>query len=375
MIFNQILGRKVAVRAIEPPRHWLRAVLAALVLGVLIYYLGGALVVHTIDDDLTFTPEPVTAQQSQSVDMAARLIAREVSTHHWTANDPFFLPGAILDNMPNYQQGIIAGVSGFVAALQGITAQDNGRTDPRLDLAASMLSWPGTVWMFNPEVSWWPIAAAEEQYQKATEALLLFNQTLGDTNGLPRRGEDLILLLDWLIQDLDLLSRISAEHLDETADIWMDFDGDDLFYFAKGRLYADGMLLHYIGQDYATTLRHKVLESPWQELTTAVQDISVLNPLMVSRGDADSLWPNHIVAQAYLMLRAKELAESIRKSLMDSLSGVPQDGESSGEAAAAAAATSEPTISAPEPPTPMPPSAETPVLPPVPTPAPPESQH
>ena len=35
----------------------------------------------------------------------------------WTANDPFFLPGAVLDNMPNYQQGIIYALSRFGNAL------------------------------------------------------------------------------------------------------------------------------------------------------------------------------------------------------------------------------------------------------------------
>lgn len=327
MIFNQILGRKTAVRAVEPSRHWLRAILVILLLAIVLYYLIGAMVVHTIDDDPNLAPQPIATKQSLSVDLAARLIERETRDHHWTANDPFFLPGALLDNMPNYQQGIVAGISGFVTALRGITAQDNGRTDPRLDLAASMLSWPGTVWMFNPDVSWWPIAAAEEQYQKAAESLRLFNRTLAETNSLPRRGEDLLLLLDWLIQDLDLLARVSAEHLDDTADSWFELNGDDLFYFAKGRLYADGMLLHYIEQDFALVLRSKGLETSWQDLTAAVQKVGALNPWLVSQGSPDGLQPNHIITQAYLMLHARELADSLRQSLMDGQSAVTEPDE------------------------------------------------
>jgi len=59
---------------------------------------------HEVDDDLAYMPDIAAAPGgSRAVAMAAGLITREVDRHGWTANDPFFMPSALLDNMPNFQ--------------------------------------------------------------------------------------------------------------------------------------------------------------------------------------------------------------------------------------------------------------------------------
>ena len=45
--------------------------------------------------------------------MAADLIYRETEQNSWVANNPFFLPGYMLDNMPNFQKGIIYAIGRF----------------------------------------------------------------------------------------------------------------------------------------------------------------------------------------------------------------------------------------------------------------------
>jgi len=84
---------------------------------VFVYYLGGMIWVHTIDDDIGYQVAEPVESGSQAVDMAAALIAREVDENNWTANDPFFMPGWALDNMPNYQQGMIYALSRFAVEM------------------------------------------------------------------------------------------------------------------------------------------------------------------------------------------------------------------------------------------------------------------
>ena len=72
-----------------------------LLVALLLYYPVGMVWIHNIDDDVKLAVD-VKPNESRSVAVAATLIARETNRNHWTANDPFFLPAAALDNMPNF---------------------------------------------------------------------------------------------------------------------------------------------------------------------------------------------------------------------------------------------------------------------------------
>ena len=76
-----------------------RLVLAILIL-IVLYYSLGALIVHDVDDDPAFAAPAEPAGDSRAVAIAAALIGREVDDHEWVANDPFFLPGAVLGLAP-----------------------------------------------------------------------------------------------------------------------------------------------------------------------------------------------------------------------------------------------------------------------------------
>ena len=143
-------------------------VLGILVLLVVFYFAVGAVWIHTIDDDTSFVPPHPIEGGSRAVDMAAALVERE-DTHRWTANDPFFLPGSVLDNMPNFQTGIVYAVSRFGTALTEQLARSRGTSavDPDADRAAGLLRYPGDIWMFNFNASLAPTATSESQYRAA----------------------------------------------------------------------------------------------------------------------------------------------------------------------------------------------------------------
>ena len=131
-----------------------------LLIGLLVaYYLGGMLWLHEIDDDPDFAlPTSALEGGSHAVAVAADLMDREINTHRWVANDPFFMPGTLLDNMPNFQQGIVSAVSRLTLELTDQIARTRGssQADPDLERAAGLLRYPGTIWIFDIRTSWAP---------------------------------------------------------------------------------------------------------------------------------------------------------------------------------------------------------------------------
>jgi hypothetical protein len=179
-------------------RLWLWPLL--LVALLVIYYLGGILWLHEIDDDPEFALEsPVPEGGSRAVAVAADLIDREINTHRWVANDPFFMPGSLLDNMPEYQQGIVTAISRFSLELADQIARTRGssQVDPDLDRAAGLLRYPGTIWIFDFRTSWAPTASSEQQYRQALAALRSYNERLGQGQAVfETRADNLLGTLD-----------------------------------------------------------------------------------------------------------------------------------------------------------------------------------
>ena len=116
--FNEAEEKKLGER--KPLNRYVRfggIALCVCLLGVILYYAFGMVIVHNVDDDPDFKPSVTQGGGSHAVSLAVALIDREVNENSWVANDPFFMPGYFLDNMPNYQQGIIYAVSRFVLEL------------------------------------------------------------------------------------------------------------------------------------------------------------------------------------------------------------------------------------------------------------------
>ena len=143
--------------------NMVKRILIALLVLVVLYYPIGMLVVHKVDDDIDFAPSAADTAEggSMAVSYAAGLVDREVNQHNWTANDPFFQPGVLLDNMPNFQQGIMSALARFGFELTDQLGRTRGSSeaDPDLQRAAGLLQYPGNVWIWNPSVSLAPRAS------------------------------------------------------------------------------------------------------------------------------------------------------------------------------------------------------------------------
>lgn len=296
-------------------------ILAGLFLLVVLYYVIGAFWVHTIDNDPDFAATDVPQGGSQAVAVAAALIEREVDHHQWTANDPFFLPGSMLDNMPNFQQGIIYALSRFGNALTEQLARSRGTSavDPDADRAAGLLRYPGDIWLFNPDTSLGPTASAESQYRAAFRALRAYNQRVAEgTATFERRSDNLIDTLQRFINDLGSASGMIDDHLRNNAGLPISFSADDIFYQTKGRLYAYYLLLKALGQDFEPMLNERNLGTVWTRMLESAREAAVMRPWVVLNGGPSSQFvPSHLASQGFLLLRLRaqlrEVADVLQK--------------------------------------------------------------
>ena len=285
-----------------------------------IYYIGGMIWLHRIDDDPTLALNvEVPEGGSHAVAVASALIEREVDRHRWVANDPWFMPGHMLDNMPNFQQGVIAALGRFAVELTDQIARIRGSSqiDTDADDAAGRLKYPGDVWIF--EWSATPVQqSSEASYRKGLEDLLRYNERLAAGNAVfERRADNLLATLDRIASDVGSSSAAVYEKIDTTEGAWLDLTADDLFYANKGRLYGYSMLLGGLGEDFRAVIDQRDLRTAWDQLLFSFERAASLQPWIVVNGDLDSqIKPNHLAAQGFLLLRARTQLREITNILL-----------------------------------------------------------
>jgi hypothetical protein len=302
---------------------WRRLKISGLaLLGLLaVYYLGGMIWLHEIDDDPDFALASTAPEGgSATVAVAADLIDREINTHRWVANDPFFMPGSLLDNTPNYQQGIIAALSRFTVELADQIARTRGSSqiDRDLDTASGLLKYPGTIWIFDLAVSFAPTASSESQYRRAMRALRDYNQRLSEGQAtFEVRADNLQATLERIAADVGSSSAAIDRHLAERSGFGLDFSADDVFYMNKGRLYAYHLLLRTLTTDFGKVISERDLSGPWTQMLDSFRAAATLQPWVVINGEPDSQFlPSHLAAQGFFLLRARTQLKEITNILL-----------------------------------------------------------
>lgn len=305
------------------PLRVLRWMLGVLIGLLILYYPIGMLWWHKINDDLSFDVSADSLQpgQSRAVAVAAALIDREVNKTGWVANNPFFTPSAMLDNMPAYQQGIISALARFSFELADQIGRTRGSSEIDGDLknASGLLQYSGTVWVWDPSVSLAPTATSEEQYEKARKALENYNRRLADGNAVfERRGDNLLATMERIALDLGSSSAVLERQVAEHSSDFVDFQADDMFYNVKGQTYAYYVVLRALGGDFENVLRERELAGVYAQMLNSLHEAAALNPWVVTNGAPDGFFPNsHLTAQGFYLLRARtqlrEISDILRK--------------------------------------------------------------
>jgi hypothetical protein len=294
-----------------------RRLLIAVLILVALYYPVGMLLYHRIDDDVKLQPDPAFAVPggSEAVAIAATLIERE--TDRWAPNKPFWHPAAALDNMPNYQLGMMYAISRFAMELGDYLGRIRGSSsiDPNLDQAAGLLKYDGRTWYWG-QGNIIPTAKAESQYRQAVRALDKYNHDVAAGRAIyDRRTDNLIAFLDRVAADLGSASAI----LDARAKLgtgYLDTTSDDVFYDIKGKLYGYYMILHAVGDDFNGVIAQKNAAPIWNNMLDSLREGAEMNPLIVANGRGDSmLVPSHLSALGFHLLRARTQIREIGDAL------------------------------------------------------------
>ena len=303
---------------------WRAIVLLPVVLVVLIaaYYIIGMIWLHRIDDDVAFGESSSAPEgASAAVALAADLIEREAVDHRWLSNDPFFMPGYLLDNEPNFQQGIMTAMFRFTSELRDEIARTRGSSSEDQDAkaAAGYLSYPPDVWIYNPQVSWWtPTAPSEKQYEQGMRSLRSYNQRVSDGAAqFEARADNLQTLIDRITSDIGSASAAISRHIEENSGDLLDFQADNLFYANKGRLYAYYLLMRALQQDFAGVVAERSLGKAWGLTLESLREAATLQPWVVMNGSPDSQFrPSHLAAQGFYLLRARTQLKEISNILL-----------------------------------------------------------
>ena len=305
----------------ERPRRWrwVRRIVLAVIALIVLYYGGGMIVYHRVDDDMAFEA-PIQPGESHAVAMAVALIHREVVEHHWIANDPFFFPTALLDNAPNYQMGIIGALYRFAIEMTDHIGRTRGSSevDHDLDTASGLLKYPGDVWVFNLSTSVFPTASSEAQYRAAERALRAYNTRLAAHKAtFEARSDNLQAYLERVAADLGSLSATLEQRVREHGGQIIDFHSDDIYYDTKGRLYGHYMILREIGKDFQVVIEEKRLGPAWAQMLASLREAAKLQPLIVRNGTPDEMMqPSHLAAQGFYLLRARTQLREISDILL-----------------------------------------------------------
>ncbi len=299
------------------PGTAIRRTLGGLTVVLLLWYgVIGGLLMHRVDANPDFAPPHPVDGGSHAINMAAALVTREVDTYRWSVNDPWFFPTAFLDNMPNFQQGMMRAISRFSIEMMDKVGRTRGtaQLDDDLERAVGLLQFPGDVWVLDLDKSWLPVVPAEVQYRAAVRALNAYNQRRAAGEAVfERRADVLALALARLGADMNARAAVLDRHV-QTSRRTIDFRADDIFYFNKGLLYAYYMVLRELGRDFEPVLAGAGTMPIWEQAMESLRKASRLRPLVVlnAPGD-DSLFANHLFMQGFYMKRAiMQLDEVVR---------------------------------------------------------------
>ncbi|QQP87595.1 DUF2333 family protein [Skermanella sp. TT6] len=322
VLFNETMRLTQRDRIAGPATSWQqRTVRILVVLTVLLtaYLVIGNFASHRIDDDIYFVPPNPVAGGSYTVNMAAALIEREVVTHQWQPNDPWFMPDGLLDNTPNFQQGIISAVGrlSFELLDQLGRVRGSSQADPDLERAAGLLQFPGDIWIIDFSKSLMPTIPSEDQYRAALRALVSYNTRLAQGQAVfDRRADSLAATVQRVAADLGSRSALIDAHLEHSSGFILNRSADDLFYQNKGRLYAYYLLLREIGRDFERVIQERNLQTVWAQTMESLRQAAVLQPTVVLDASTDSaLFASHLASQGFYLLRALVQLNEVTKVL------------------------------------------------------------
>ena len=321
--------KKPDAELLRKPLHWLvafvtswwRALIVIFSLLIFLYYPLGGILINNLDNTTAYEIK-TRPEQSATAEMMALLIKREVNQKLWTPALPFFFPSAWLDNMPNYQLGMMSAVSKTAKILSAtqdrtITSQEEPSA---LKQAAELLQYPGTVWMFSPQNPLLPAPSAASQYAKARKLLVRYNKFLAaGVEVYYKSPEDLATMLKQISFDINKKGILPLEaQIREESSSFTDFKADNVFFYAQGKAYGYYLMLQALAHDYKDIIVNQDLYPLWTQMLSSLETAATIRPLLVRNGELDDTFsPNHLSYLSFYMLKAQKTMLTIADKLSE----------------------------------------------------------
>lgn len=267
------------------------------------YYIIGSYLSENID-----TSE-FKQKKDSAVALMAELIEREVDNHIWTPNLPPIFPAYVLDNMPNFQKGVISCVRDMVLSFKNLDLQNKN-----LSKAARLLKYPPDVWLMKQKSAFSLAPSSNSQYRKAKRELEEFTkhaQLFPSTYNLQK-------ILASLSSHLNKNILKNEEQITEHYSAFNSSQADDVFYFNKGYAFALWQICDALGHEFKDALLSTDAYDSWTYLIGSLRHAAQYSPAIVRNAKSDSIFsPNHLIVQNYYLSRALTNIEKIENKLRE----------------------------------------------------------
>lgn len=275
------------------------------------YYFLGSQIAEDIDVQTQYLLPKNKSDKMETANAMSFLLKREIDDKMWTPNLPPLFPAYVLDNMPNFQIGIVDAVRDINIVLQRMEGINAEQYDD-LQQAGQMLNYAPNIWLLSKKDAFNIAPSSNTQYRKAAKYLRKFNERadfLPQASHLPR-------FMEQISRKLTKLVLKSEEHQQEHGSDIVDLHADDVFYHNCGYAFALSQIVKALGADYKDEiLRHNVY-TEWTYLLSSLQKAAAFQPVVVRCGKPnDLLTPNHLTEQNFYLTRALVAVEKIRTAM------------------------------------------------------------
>ena len=235
-------------------------------------------------------------------------------------------PGIFLDNMANWEFGVLVMLRDSSAALRNHFSRSQSQSSEDPDLAK-------TEPYFNYENNSWALPSSEAEYQKGLNSLKSYLQRLG--NRKQRRPAQFYARADNLRQYLEVVekrlgalsSRLSAStqrlqtsnlkrrNFTDAQTPWLEID--DVFYEARGSAWALVHILRGIEFDFKDILASKhATETMHRVIRELEHGLAPTWSPMILNGDGFGIFSNYSLTMANYITRANAATLDLRDIMM-----------------------------------------------------------
>ncbi len=272
-----------------------------------------------------------TCGRSNIVTVTADLIDFNVNRNDWISSHPLFKAGIFwaltwdqtwfFDNKAAFQRGIHKAVGRTAIELADSLGRTRGTSeiDVNLQEAKGATQFNQYTWYFNvfDDRPFGPTTRTPSYYRNALNQLQRYNERLANCSATyDARADNLIQFLDRIAKDIGSTSASIKDRSEQYNSGWFDTRADDIFWEAKGQLYAYYGILRATRADFAGVVKSRRLDDIWKRMDEQLRSAIELDPFVVSNGKEDGfIMPTHLTTIGFYILRVRANLVEIRSIL------------------------------------------------------------